>query len=314
MLVLFALCRAARAQTGPRLLLEPFPKEQFISARANAFFFDRGHVQESDDDVRLSIYETEGRVRVQPGNLISPRVGWSFTYFDVDSKIRPAPLPARLVDQSVGVAVPLAKWDEWVLAGSFGVGYAGDSPLGDGNAWYGKGTLLALRQFSDTEALVFVIDYDRNRSYFPDVPLPGVSYTRRLGKELFFIVGLPVSSVTWTPSDQWELEATYTLVERFEASVSYKIGGGLRLFGDLRARTQGFFLDEVQPEYHRLLFEQRTAELGIQWEPRTDVSFTLSGGYAWGQEFSAGFDFRSSREVADLSDEPFLALRLDVRF
>src|SRR4051812_7228022 len=175
------LCGSVHAQTGPTLLLKPFPKEQAIDGRADALFLDQGHTKKDDDDFRLSMFESQGRWRVLPGNLISPRIGWDFTFIDLDTH---APgFPNQLVDQSVGVAMPIAKFGEWIVGASVGLGYAGDRPFADGDAWYGKGTLSVFRLFSDTEALVFALDYDGNRTILPDVPLPGIAYTRRVARD-----------------------------------------------------------------------------------------------------------------------------------
>ena len=61
-------------------------------------------------------------------------------------------------------------------------------------------------------------------------------------------------------------------------------------------------------------FQQRRAEVGLRWEPRKDFLFSVAGGYAFGQEFSTGFDARDTDLVADVSDEPYLRFGVDIRF
>ena len=313
----WALCAAAfsnpvRAQTGPRLLLEPFPKEQAIVASADALFFDQGHVKEADDALQLSTYESLGRWRVQPGNLISPRIGWDFTYIDVDTNF--AGLPEQLVDQSVGIAMPLAQFGDWIVGASVGLGYAGDRPFADGDAWYGKGTLAVFRLFNDTDALVFALDYDGNRTFLPDVPLPGVAYTRRFARDFFVILGLPVTSIEWRPDDRLHVEMVFTLVDSFDANVGYRVFRNWTVFGNFETRREAFFLDGLPANHDRLLFDQRRAEVGLRWEPKKDFMFSIAGGYAFAQEFSTGFDARKTDLVADVSDEPYVRFGVDIRF
>src|SRR3954467_1373531 len=81
--VLLGTCAGALAQTGPGLLVEPFPKEQTIDTRGGWLYEDAGHVKGSDESVRLSVFESTGRVRLFPGSLTSPRVGWELEYIDV---------------------------------------------------------------------------------------------------------------------------------------------------------------------------------------------------------------------------------------
>jgi hypothetical protein len=303
---------SARAQTGPTLLLKPFPKEQAIDGRADAIFLDPGHVKKADDDFRLSSYETQGRWRVQPGNLISPRIGWDFTFLDLDTRF-PA-LPDQLVDQSIAVAMPVAKFGDWIVGASVGVGYAGDRPFADGDAWYGKGTLSVFRLFNESDALVFALDYDGNRTILPDVPLPGVAYTKRVARDFFFVVGLPVTSVEWRPDDRLRVEVVYSVPDSFDASAGYRVGRFLTVLGNLENRREAFSIDGLPANHDRLLFQQRRAEIGLRWEPKKDVMFNLAGGYAFGQEFSTGFDSRKTDLVADVSDEPYVRLGVDIRF
>src|SRR4051812_10398533 len=129
------------AQTGPELLLKPFPKEAQIEATASATIQDSGHAQKSDAEFKLGIYESEGRLRLFPGEEASPRIGYSITYMDMDSAI--AGLPRRAIDQSVSFAMPIGKYEDWVFGLSVGVGYAGDSFFGDGDGYYGMGTIGA---------------------------------------------------------------------------------------------------------------------------------------------------------------------------
>ena len=75
-----------------------------------------------------------------------------------------------------------------------------------------------------------------------------------------------------------------------------------------------FFVDGLPENYDRLFFQQRRAEVGVRWEPRKDFNFSLAVGYAFGQEFSTGFDFRQTDEFTDVSDEPYVRVGFDIRF
>ena len=103
--VAFFHAAPASAQTGSELLLKPFPKELRYDNQTDVTFAENAHSKEAPgSDFQLSTYETMGRVRLNPGDVASPRFGYAFKYLDLDSNIRG--LPDRLVDMSVGVATP----------------------------------------------------------------------------------------------------------------------------------------------------------------------------------------------------------------
>lgn len=303
---------AALAQTGARLLVEPFPKEQAMDVRAETYIFDGGHTQKTDRDFDFRTYSTEGKFRLEPGNVISPRVGYQFTYLDPNSPL----LPRRLVDMSVGVATPIGKYEDWVFGLSVGAGYAGDSFFGDGDAYYGKATLGAIRQLDEHTGLAFFLDYNRNRAYVPDIPLPGIAYTRVLSDELEMTLGLPVSSIRWKPQNVpgLDVELNYYLPYIADLKIGYQLADHLTVFGRVQSIYESFFIDGQPSNHDRLLFQQRRAEAGLRWEPRDGFQFEAAVGYGWNGEFTVGFDQRDSKTFVDVSDEPYVRLGLEIRF
>jgi hypothetical protein len=307
------------AQVGPELLIKPFPKESQVEANASMSFQDSGHAKGTDAHFQLSTYDAEGRYRLIAGEEASPRVGFSFTYLDLDSSI--VGLPRRAIDQSVGVALPIGKYEDWIFGLSVAVGYAGDSFFGDGDAYYGRGTIGAFKKLSETETLVLAIDYDGNRTFKPDVPLPGIAYSKRIQSNLLLTVGLPVTSIQWEPMEHVRVEFAYLLTDNVTARVGYEVAKGIEVFGSAAQRSEGFFLDNLPGDNkNRLLFQQRTAEVGVSYRTRDagvgdrDLELTAAIGYAWDGEFSTGFDQSDSRLLADVSDEAYLRFALQLRF
>src|SRR3954447_7150997 len=77
----------AFAQTGSELLLKPFPKELRMDGSADLSFQENGHAKKTDADFQLSTYEVDGRVRLNPGDVASPRFGYSLKYLDLDTSV-----------------------------------------------------------------------------------------------------------------------------------------------------------------------------------------------------------------------------------
>ncbi len=299
----------AMAQTGAELLIRPFADDENFELNTSAVFQADGE-DDFGGDIAVNVYEVSGRAREVREKSI-PRVGYDFAYLDIDSDIG---LPERLVDQSfaMGLALP----DLYGFRGGFtvGVGYAGDGPFGDGNAWYGKATVALGKKLDERTDLGVFLDYDGNRTFLPDIPLPGFAYRKRLEPNLILVAGVPVSSIEWTPDDRWTFELFWTMIESFDARVTYKVAETFNVFANFDTRNMAFHMDELEAENDRLLFTEKRAELGVQWEPRKDARVIFAGGYAFGQEFSAGWDFRRSDEITDVSDEPYLRAGLEIRF
>ena len=312
-----AFASPALGQTGPELLLRPFPKELRLDVNAEASITDQGRAIGRDSPLQIGIAEAEGRLRLTPDEIASPRIGFGFKYFNLDSQI--PGLPEHLYDTNVGFATPIGKHEDWIFAAAVGVGYAGEGPFGDGNAWYGRANLMAVRQIDEASGLAIILDYDGNRTFAPDVPLPGFAYFKRIEKNLSLTVGLPVTSVEWEPVENLRVDLRYLLIDNFEARVGYDVGG-VQVFGAVSQRSDAFFLDGAEHSRDRLLFQQRRAEVGVTYRTKDagvgakDLELTVAGGYAFNGELSAGFDQTNSELVADVSDEPYVRFSLQARF
>src|SRR5437763_2887026 len=129
------------AQTGPALLLKPNLSEQeTLEARGDALWLQSGSTSNNGAHFQLGVLEWTGRVREQRENFI-PRLGWDVLYLDMHTN--DPTLPHRgLTDVSLAAGVELGTYSGWRTGLTVGVGYAGDTPFGEGDAWYGKATLL----------------------------------------------------------------------------------------------------------------------------------------------------------------------------
>jgi hypothetical protein len=313
LIALAVTASAAFAQTGPSLLIKPWPKEQFIESSTDALFFFDSTIKDNGNKYNLDAYESIGRIRLLPGNIASPRIGYDITYLDINSS--DPRLPRHLSDQSIGAGFAFAKFEGWIAGATLGVGYAGDTPFGDGEAWYGKADVIVGKELNKNSTITIGIDYDGNRTFMPDVPLPGIEYSFKLPeRDLQLVVGAPVNALIWEGADNWKVEITYTMLDRFDARVSYQFAPHISIFGRLESRENAFFLDELEDHNDRLIFRQRRGELGVYWSPHKWLNILMAGGYSFDQEYNVGFDTRHDSNLARIDDTPYGRLSIEFHF
>lgn len=311
MLTTMALSQWAIGQTDPGGLFAPWPKGQMTDGSASATFFDAGHAKGSDDDFKLSMYDSSGRIRLMDKFRINPTIGYSFHHLQLDGN---SALPGQLVDAAIAFGTPITQFaDNWFLALSGAVGYAGSSPFADGNAWYGRGTVLVGKELSRDSTLVFGLDYNGNRTLYPDIPLPGVAYALRLEEHLLTSVGFPYSTLTWQPNDQFRIDAFYTFPDLYELKVGYNITRTLQIFADI-ARNFSAYHDADLPGDRRLFFTQSRIEAGVRWGKNDGPALMAAIGYGFDQHFDIGFDGRDLDRVTRVSDEPYARVAFEWRY
>jgi len=309
--VVVSFAGIASAQTGIALRMTPWEDGVQGEAHADASWTFETETDNGNADFSIGIYDLTGRVRLDETDPHSPAVGWQYSYFDLNGN--DTTLPRELVDMSIAFGMGVTEIDGWGVEIVGGVGYAGQQHFNDGDAVYGIGALIVGKRLGDDQALRFYLSYDGNRSIFPDIPLPGVAWWHRIDSTLQYTVGIPFSSIIWTPADDWTVTLNYTLPLNITLKVAWDVHEQWQVFAMFDNRYDAFTLKDGR-DHQRLFYQQRTAELGAKWMPCDWAEVSLSGGVAFDQEFETGFDTRDTTQVAEIDAGPFVRARATVRF
>lgn len=317
--VLWALCAcasSANAQPASNMLAQPRPGEHVADFNASGWSQAEGDADQTGMDVRLSRYQAAGRWQLDPGNPVTPTAALSWHRLDIHTA-DPA-LPERLVDVSLAGSAEFDLQDNNALQVIVGGGYAGDNAFGDGRAYYALADLIYTQRLGEDRGYKLLLDYNGNRTIFPDVPLPGFIYYDVLDERTNYTLGFPTSSITHRLDDRTTVRATYFLPTTVNALIEHELDGAWSVYGSFENSLNAYRLDD-DPDNRRLMFAQRRVEAGVVWRGREadgfpGVELRIAGGYAFDQEFKRGFDVRDDDTVRDISDEPYVRVGVAMRF
>jgi hypothetical protein len=311
-LSLFLLATRSSAQTGPDILIKPWETGQAFDISTEAVLEAANPTQENHaDNVQLSVYDAMGRYRIIPSQKAAPTFGYDVMYVDVDTH-DPA-LPRHLWNASVGFAQPLAEINKWFVVVTGAVGYAGDSPFADPHAVYYTGNLVVGRKFTDDKVLVFALNYDGNRTFVPDIPILAVQYADRFSPNLTYVIGFPNNVITYEPISGLQVVAGWETLSTFSGRVGWEFKKHYELYGSYTDRLTGFHLETLPPD-RRLFLQEHRAEAGFRFNITKVFRISLGGGWAFGQEFSTGFDSRGTTPLRHLRDGPFGRALVEIAF
>jgi hypothetical protein len=315
--ILLAAGTDAAAQTGPGLLLKPFRDKTNVELNGSAIYLFDGQ-SDNDSDTQLGVYQSSGRAKVTLEQIIPgidraiPRVGYDLTYIHLNTD--DTRLPENLTDASVGFGMGIFANDKWLAGITVGLGYASVSPFSDGNGWYGKADLAVGYTIDDRQSVGVVLSYDGNRTFLPDVPLPGFAYRNKLNDQIDIGIGFPFSDIRYKPDDKWTFSLTYSIPDDFSGSIEYALTEKLGVYASLERISRAFRWDELANPIDRVIFHQSRVELGLRARVNEGLSFTFAGGFAFAQEFETGFDTRDAEQLVDLSDEPYVRAQVQWEF
>lgn len=297
------------AQTGPALLVKAFGDHHSFELHGEAAIFSNGKDKDSDAGFDLSMYDAAGLWRVTGEDQRHVRIGFAATYMDIDSPM----LPERLVDQSIAVGFNVGEAAGWNLEAALGVGHAGNTPYTNAQSLYGMFDLVASKKLDENASLRLFLNYNGNRTFLPDIPLPGIAYHRRSSDQLSYTVGLPYSIIQWKPMERLSLDFEYAVPSTINVLVDYELIENWHVFAAFRNRLHAFAIDGDQ-DNRRVFFEQRRVEAGVRWAPCLAFEIEIAGGYAFSQEFTRGYDVRDTDSVLEVTDEPYVKIAGKIRF
>lgn len=309
--------QAAVAQTGPGIMLVPWMGEHQAEITGDAFFSPT-EANVTGADVDLSIFNSSWRYRIDPDSSYNPTIGYNFTQYEISTS--DAAIPDQLTDVSIAFGGSFGNVDlgeslggEWQMGYTVGLGYAGVTPFNDGDAWYGKANVFAVKVIDRDTRWLVGINYDGNRIFLPDAPLPAVTYFSRWNETLTYGIGIPFSNLTWKPDEFWTLDIRSVLFFNFNGTLSYQASEDLKLFASLVRRNDAFTLQNAG-DNRRLLFSQDRIELGLTYDLADNVALTVAGGYAFHQDFDIGYDSRDPRSFRDLDDSGYIRGGIELKF
>jgi hypothetical protein len=310
LLPVFLGTSSALAQTGPDLLIKPWQDGQALDTSTDAVIESSAPTRENPkDDVGLSSYQAFGRWRLFPNQRATPILGYDVSYFNVATS-DPA-LPRHLWDGSVGFAQPITEINKWFVVVTGAAGYAGDTPFSDPHAAYFTGNVIVGKEFNKDRAVVVALNYDGNRSFLPDVPIPAIAYADRYNEVLTYVIGLPINSITYEPLNGLQIDAGLEFFETFSGKIGWEFKKHYSIYGNYVDRLSAFHLSNL-PADRRLFLQEHRFEAGFRWNPTQLIKFSLGGGWAFGQEFSTGFDVRGTNTLRHLRDGPFGTATLEI--
>lgn len=302
---------AALAQTDESLLLKPFESNQVLEAGASAIWIPRSTPGGSIGGSGMVETFSTGRFRLSTEHELNPSLGYDFSRIQV--RDRQGRIPNALSDESLALATPLGQIGDWFVAVGAGAGYAGDEAFGNPSAWYAKGQFTVGRELGPDEALVFWLDYDGNRTLFPDIPLPSFGYSRKLGEQADLLIGFPTSDITWRPNDRLKIDLSWEAPVTFGAEVELKLSDSWALEATYADDERAFHITGSR-DVDRLFYKEQRIEAGVQWSPIPNVKVLGAGGLAFGRSFSSGFDDRDQDRIAQVPDRPFVRAQVEIAF
>ena len=137
---------------------------------------------------------------------------------------------------------------------------------------------------------VFLLSYSNNRTFFNNIPLPGVAYLIHDPEHrLDAVIGFPFLSARWRPDDDWTLSAAMVGGVDLSLEAQRRLGERFSAYARVERQAQQWLRAGRADYSDRLVFDEADARLGLR----------IRLGKGWGLDVSAGRAFDRSFFEAD---------------
>jgi hypothetical protein len=291
------------AQSDPSILSRPWGESsRYAETEDKLFFINGSHARGTSSDLDVFLWDSQGRIKFDSQDQ-NPRFVLGYHVLTIGTDTPLTAIPTALNDVSIVGAIQLGELvSGWQFSLTGGMGSANDDHWENSDSFYGIGAIEASHKLSQEQSLVIGFSYNGNRTIFPDVPLPYGMYTSRVSPTLTYSIGVPVSMVIWEPIPDQPLilKFTYFVPSNVAIEADYKINEQLGVFAEFSREINGFYLDGT--DNTRLFYDITRIVTGVRANLMPLLELRAGVGWAFDQEFSRGFDVRSTTTVAKPTD------------
>ena len=164
-------------------------------------------------------------------------------------------------------------------------------------------------------AWFFYVDYNNNRDYLRNWPIPGAGYWCNLSENLDILIGLPAAYIDIKPTKNTDLSLLYIAITNIHAKASYDIVKSLELYAAFDWNNQIFARADREMHKDRLCYYEKALTAGLHWQFMKYAGVTVAGGYAFDRYFyeAKRYAARGDNRI-NFDDGPFIQAHVGIPF
>jgi hypothetical protein len=222
------------------------------------------------------------------------------------------PVPSELWNADLGLRYARQLDDGWITGGGVSIGSASDHPFASVREMYvGMNAMLRIPQ-GENNAWIFMLVYSPTGQL--NFPLPMVAFSYNPSPQLHANIGLPLQ-VTWRPSEDWQLQASYMLISTIHLKAEYRFTDRLIAVAAYDWSNEAYSLVDRPEQNDRFFLYDQRVSLGLQVLFFRHWTGTLSAGYVFDRYLFQGTSFSAgSSDRVNLGAGPFVSLGLGGRY
>ena len=219
--------------------------------------------------------------------------------------------PSQLWNAQVGVMDRTQLSGNRMIGGGVSLGSASDDPFASLQDMDVNLNAMYRTPSGEHDAWLFMLMYSPMGEI--PFPFPGVLYNYNPSDQFHANIGLPFM-VSYKPTDQWTLEASYMLIHTVHAKATYKITERLNVFAGYDWQNEVYKLHDRTNDDDRFFLYQQRVTLGLGMPVTSRLAAELAGGYAFGRYSFIGQQWDSAgTDHVDMDPGPFVSLGLRLR-
>jgi len=212
------------------------------------------------------------------------------------------PFPEHLWNV-IGGATYRHLFDEGsMIGGSLSIGSASDQPFHSSRELVGSLTAFYRLALEGRDSWLFFLSYNNNRDYANSVPIPGIEYLYNPSREFHAMVGFPMESLDWKPTEDLAFRLSYSIIHNIHALIAYRLAEPVQLYTGFDWNTQSYLLVNRPDSKDRFYYDEKRVKSGVKLTLIHGLVLDLSGGYAFDRSYR-----ESPRHLRDAFDRVDIA-------
>lgn len=316
---LFIAASTSHAQENLGRWLNPRFGIQKTQVSAGTRYYWEEDVPDSRADFQATWYELNAFVPVHQNEVEEWAVLLGFDVLDTATSATfprtGVEVPDHLYDVDFGLGYRRKLENDWIVGGAIVVGSASDQPFDSGEEISVTANAFLRIPHNEQLAWLVLLNLSSDRSFLPWIPIPGVAVQWTPSRDFRAVLGFPFSSVTWQPTPELTLEASYALLTNAHAKISYQLHEKVSVYGAFDWDNASWARSDRRDDDHRIFLHEKRVTGGVRVEIIENLMLDAHAGYAFNRFLFEDDNWgdRDDNRIS-LGDGAFVGVQLSYKF
>lgn len=269
------------------------------------------------DEVKIDRISAKAVVPFSQSENFKQSFSLDFNQFKIDqlNKAGNSPIPDKLSEEKIGYQFSSKKDEDKYYGLNLLIGSSSDKPFHDWSVTEVNLTPYYYFDKNPNESWVLLLNYSNQRSFLPNIPLPGFIYIYNTHRRLSLYAGIPVFGAIYKATDNILLNYISVLPWMHQFKMTYLRFAPFQIYSEYKVASEVFKSVNYVENEDRIILQDQKVTIGLKTPLTKEMSLDVYSGVSFDRKIYQSERPHSSKDWNEkIENQKFFNIQLGVKF